>query len=174
MGFVRFQGTDSYLASAELRDAVNVAIALERPLLIRGEPGHAIIDELGPRDGEPVFDKPGFGAFYRTDLEAHLREAGITHLVVCGITTQCCVHSTLRSAVDAFARLVVRAQAQGDIPADRDPADVAVFLVNSIWGLRVMCRADNDRHRLNAVAAGILASVSQPQAKARFRLNPAR
>ena len=76
--------------------------------------------------------------------------------------------------LEAFATLVTRAQAQGDVPADRDPADVAVFLVNSIWGLRVMCRADNDRHRLNAVTAGILAGVSQPQAKARFRLSPAR
>jgi nicotinamidase-related amidase len=69
-------------------------------LLVRGEPGHAIIEELAPLAGEPVIDKPGFGAFYATDLELILRAAGITHLVFTGVTTDICVHSTLREAVD--------------------------------------------------------------------------
>ena len=68
--------------------------------LIRGEPGQDIIPELYPQTGETVIDKPGFSAFYRTGLEAVLAEAGITHLILMGVTTQCCVHSTLRSAVD--------------------------------------------------------------------------
>lgn len=68
--------------------------------LIRGEAGHDFVDALRPAPGEAVIDKPGFGAFYRTDLEAMLRAAGITHLILAGITTQCCVHSTLREAVD--------------------------------------------------------------------------
>jgi len=68
--------------------------------LIRGEAGHDFVDALRPAPGEAVVDKPGFGAFYRTDLEAMLRSAGITHLILAGITTQCCVHSTLREAVD--------------------------------------------------------------------------
>ena len=68
--------------------------------LIRGEPGQDIIAELSPQDGEPVFDKPGFSIFYRTGIEDHLRRHGITHLIMMGVTTQCCVHSSLRSAVD--------------------------------------------------------------------------
>jgi nicotinamidase-related amidase len=68
--------------------------------LIRGEPGQDIVADLAPEPGEPVFDKPGFSAFYRTGLQDHLRSHGITHLIVTGVTTQCCVHSTLRSAVD--------------------------------------------------------------------------
>lgn len=68
--------------------------------LIRGEHGHDFVDELKPNQGEPVIDKPGFGAFYRTDLEQQLQDRGITHLVIAGVTTQCCVFSTLREAVD--------------------------------------------------------------------------
>ncbi len=68
--------------------------------LIRGEAGHDFIDELSPRPGEQVVDKPGFGAFHCTTLEADLREAGVSHLILTGVTTQCCVHSTLREAVD--------------------------------------------------------------------------
>jgi nicotinamidase-related amidase len=69
-------------------------------LLIRGEPGHDFIDELRPEPGERVVDKPGFGAFFRTDLEEHLRAAGITHLLIAGVTSQCCIQSSLREAVD--------------------------------------------------------------------------
>lgn len=68
--------------------------------LIRGEPGHDFIPELTPEPGEPVFDKPGFSIFHRTGLENHLADNGITHLIMMGITTQCCVHSSLRAAVD--------------------------------------------------------------------------
>jgi nicotinamidase-related amidase len=69
-------------------------------LLVRGEPGHAIIPELEPLAHEPVIDKPGFGAFYATDLEQLLRVAGVRTLVIAGVTTDICVHSTLREAVD--------------------------------------------------------------------------
>jgi nicotinamidase-related amidase len=69
-------------------------------LLIRGERGHGIIDEVAPLPGEPIIDKPGFGAFYCTDLELLLRAAGISALTIAGVTTDICVHSTLREAVD--------------------------------------------------------------------------
>ena len=69
-------------------------------LLVRGEAGHAIIPEAAPLPGETVIDKPGFGAFYATDLELILRAAGVSALTIAGVTTDICVHSTLREAVD--------------------------------------------------------------------------
>ncbi len=69
-------------------------------LLVRGEPGSAIVDELAPLPGEIVIDKPGKGAFYATMLQAELRSRGITHLVFAGVTTEVCVQTTLREAND--------------------------------------------------------------------------
>jgi nicotinamidase-related amidase len=69
-------------------------------ILIRGEYGHDIIDELAPLPGEPVVDKPGKGAFYGTDLGAMLAEKGISQLIVTGVTTEVCVHTTVREAND--------------------------------------------------------------------------
>jgi nicotinamidase-related amidase len=69
-------------------------------ILVRGEAGHDIIPELAPIAGEPVVDKPGKGAFHATDLEAMLRNRGISRLVVCGVTTEVCVNTTVREAND--------------------------------------------------------------------------
>jgi nicotinamidase-related amidase len=76
-------------------------------ILVRGEPGHDIIEELYPRDGEPVVDKPGKGAFYATDLHSILQNAGVETLVVCGVTTEVCVHTTVREANDRGYRCLV-------------------------------------------------------------------
>lgn len=69
-------------------------------ILIRGEYGHDIVDELAPIEGEPVVDKPGKGAFYGTEFGEILAERGITKLVVTGVTTEVCVHTTVREAND--------------------------------------------------------------------------
>ena len=69
-------------------------------LLIRGESGHDIVDELQPLPGEVVIDKPGKGAFWNTALMDKLRARGITHLLICGVTTECCFATTLREAND--------------------------------------------------------------------------
>ena len=69
-------------------------------ILVRGEYGHDIIDELKPLPGEPVVDKPGKGAFHATDLDSMLHNRGIQQLVVCGVTTEVCVNTSVREAND--------------------------------------------------------------------------
>jgi len=87
-------------------------------LLVRGEAGHDIIDALRPAPGEVVIDKPGYGAFYRTGLQAVLQRMGVARLLLCGVTTEVCVHSTLREAVDRGYDCVTIA----DACAASDPA----------------------------------------------------
>jgi nicotinamidase-related amidase len=89
--------------SKKLRGRLKSGIGDPGPMgriLVRGEYGHDIVDELKPAPGEPVVDKPGKGAFYATDLESMLRNRGIRQLVVCGVTTEVCVNTTVREAND--------------------------------------------------------------------------
>ena len=78
-------------------------------ILGRGEAGHDIIPELYPAPGEPVIDKPGKGAFYATGLGQLLADKGIENLLVCGVTTEVCVNTTVREGNDRGYRCIVLA-----------------------------------------------------------------
>jgi nicotinamidase-related amidase len=82
-------------------------------ILVRGEYGHDIVDELRPLPGEPIVDKPGKGAFYATDLDTILKTRGIRRLIVCGVTTEVCVNTTVREANDRGYDAVVLSDCVG-------------------------------------------------------------
>jgi len=97
-------------------------------ILVQGEPGHAIVGELAPLPGEYVVDKPGKGAFYRTNLEELLERHAIRSLIVTGVTTHVCVHTTVREANDrGYECLVLE-----DATAAFDPEDHAAA-IRMIW-----------------------------------------
>jgi len=89
--------------SKRLRGRLKTGIGDKGPMgriLVRGEHGHDLIDELKPAAGEPVVDKPGKGAFHATDLDAMLHHRRVRQLIVCGVTTEVCVNTTVREAND--------------------------------------------------------------------------
>ncbi|EOD69188.1 cysteine hydrolase family protein [Amycolatopsis vancoresmycina] len=96
-------------------------------ILVRGEHGHGIIDELAPVDGETVIDKPGKGAFYRTGLGEVLSAAGITSLVVTGVTTEVCVHTTVREANDRGYECLVLSDCVGSYFPEFQAAGLAMI-----------------------------------------------
>jgi nicotinamidase-related amidase len=103
-------------AKLERSRAAGAEIGSQGPLgrlLVRGEFGHDFVDELQPHPGEPVVDKPGYGAFHQTDLAQILHTRGIRNLILGGVTTEICVHSTLREAVDRGYRCMLASDACG-------------------------------------------------------------
>lgn len=104
-------------------------------VLVRGEVGHDIVEELSPLPTETVIDKPGKGAFYQTDLEAVLRNRGIESLIVTGVTTHVCVSSTIREANDrGYECLLLEDCAAAFDPADHEAAVRSIHQQGGIFG----------------------------------------
>jgi nicotinamidase-related amidase len=104
-------------------------------ILTRGEKGHDIIDELYPIAGEPIIDKPGKGAFWSTDLHAILQHRHITQLIVTGVTTEVCVHTTVREANDRGYECLVLSDCVGSyFPEFHDVALKMITAQGGIFG----------------------------------------
>ena len=116
----------------------NEAIGIEGPLgraLVRGEKGWDFVDELPPAPGERIYDKSSYGAFATTSLEADLRAAGIRHLILTGVTTDCCVTSTLREGLDrGFDGLVLEDCVIAANPRRHEAALDLVRLSGGVFG----------------------------------------
>jgi len=104
-------------------------------LLVRGEYGHDLIDEMQAGVDELVIDKPGYSAFYGTDLQQVLQQAAIETLIVCGVTTEVCVHSTVRAATDLGYRCIVVGDAcAASQPELQGPALAMMAVEGGIFG----------------------------------------
>ncbi len=104
-------------------------------LLVRGEQGHDFVPALRPLTSEHVIDKPGYGAFHQTTLGPLLAAFGIRRLILCGVTTEVCVHSTLREAVDrGFECLTVGDATAASQPELQAPALAMIGVEGGIFG----------------------------------------
>ncbi|KAF2714378.1 Isochorismatase hydrolase [Pleomassaria siparia CBS 279.74] len=162
------EGHDGHLATISSRErhraGVNGArIGSQGPMgkfLIRGERGHDIISELCPLPREPVIDKPGRGAFTHTELDAALRGRGVRNLVVCGVTADACVSSTVREASDrGYDVLVVEDGVESVNEELKKWSLEAIKIEGGLFGVTASCEAvisaveswDNAKPRANGL-----------------------
>lgn len=104
-------------------------------LLVRGEQGHDFVPELRPLASEHVIDKPGYGAFHKTTLGALLGAFGVRRLLLCGVTTEVCVHSTLREAIDrGFVCTTVGDATAASQPEHQAPALAMIGVEGGLFG----------------------------------------
>lgn len=123
-------------------------------LLVRGEQGHDFVPSLRPLASEHVIDKPGYGAFHKTTLGPVLAAFGIRQLILCGVTAEVCVHSTLREAVDrGFVCTTVSDATAASQPELHAPAMAMIGVEGGIFG-RVCCTDE------------VVAALQPPQALA--------
>ena len=132
-GYAVTAQTGSPWVGAAAALATGGALAAVHAWFVPGEPGWEVVPEVAPLDGELIIDKPGKGSFYATDVDLLLRIRGLTHLVFTGITTDVCVHTTMRDANDRGYECLLLSDCTG--ATDKGNYEAALLMVTMQGGV---------------------------------------